>query len=1262
MKRPQIRNLIQNDGLTQPERFLKELDPQFAKIDDRTITDLLSFAWKYSDHLHFYEAIQTAKGEKVLSSGSWQQLLRHEQLFPLSLISGCSPVKYSRQFEAAIDMLDPEHGSDNEWKHKVYHAFVTVVSLCEEVDEWSVRLPVASKSSRDLKIYISQLEHKVEQLMALYRQKIYDGKLWDYVSARLKTWDIDKYGAPDYGPQLMSNEQVVSALRVILGEMQTLYSAIVNNAKQTIETLLHEDSHQAHIGLFLAFLRLFEHNREHLNNLTGRHLDFYLEKILQLKLKERQPDEVNLTFELAKKVDRYSLPSDTPFKGGKNEDKIERLYDLKNEVALSKAKVADLKNIHVSRSDNTASVQTVHAGTVANSLDGLGEVLPEDNPKWPGFGTADYPFAELGFVVASPLFRLSEGERAVIMRFLITDLTSLQGAYSEEFDRAAQDSEDEVQLPIFFTVKVSTAKGWHDTVPDVFVDLKKSEMVLLFEFDMDVAPIVDYDAEKVGDAVALPAHWPVFKMTVNQQEEPRAYEALRKLKATKLTVEIKVDKVRGLVLANDAAKLKPDKPFLPFSSQPRVGSSFFIGHAESFAKPLTELSLSLQWVDPPQNLESYYQNYTDDEFQFSADVDLRENYNWDHSLEKNAALSKVVDPVSFKIIAALPLEEMEGLNNAVNKASPEELKNLQDGAAEFPFAGKMELAPDVQKAVQRRFILGKQNEVLDLAAKKRKLPPAIRRKDGKVVAETSAAESEAAGKNGEFRFPSFVQDFYFETNKYDPSFDAEPFSQYAETLRQGGIRLRLKTPPFVFGHKLYPKLHSQAVAAALRPENPDSSLLDSLQLPYTPMFENLELSYRAEKEFNLQTADANLEMMLLHPFGYTNPGKGALAADYHVEGSLYLGLSGLELPQNLSLLIQLAEGSGDPFKTAPKEVIWSYLKSTEWEDFTESEMLRDGTLGFLQSGIIEFSLPKTMSSLNPEMPQGLHWLRVSVSDNKAALHDVLAIVAQAGVAVYRDEKHKAKHLATALPADSVTKILVRNTSIKTVSQPFASYGGREAESDIEFRTRSSERLRHKDRAVGLWDYEHLVLERFPDVHKVKCLNHTCPESEFSPGNVMLVLVPDLRNRNSRYPLRPAVAQSVLEKVKKFIRERCSAHLDIHVVNPFYERIAIGGVAHFLEGFDQGIYENQLHQDITTGLTPWLRGEKDIHFGGRIHGSVILNLIEELHYIDYLSEFTVSHYVGPDDTEGKQVNEVTATSNRSILVSNNTHTIQGVSPK
>jgi hypothetical protein len=1254
MKRPKIRNLIQNDGLTQPDRFLEELDPQFAKIDDRTLIDLLAFAWKYSDHLLFFEAAETGQGEEVLQNGSWQQLLRHEQLFCLALISGSSPVKYSLAFEAALETLDPDKDSVNQWEDKIYHGFVQVVSLCEEVDEWSNWLPIGSKGARDLKIYIGQLEKKVEQLLAYYRP-VGGGKLWGYVSANLKDWDIDQYGAASPGPALPSHAETVSALRNIFGEVQTIYAAIVNNAKQTVATSLVQDSHQAHIGLFLAFLRLLEHNRDHLNQLTGRHLDFYLRQILKLEPQKRTPDSVNLTFELTKKVGRHRLVAGTAFKGGKNEDKVERLYDLKNELALSRATVAQLKNIHATQA---VGARTVSAGAVADSLDGQGRPLPEDNPKWPGFGTSSYPFAELGFVIASPLLRLSEGERQVTLAFTVADLGPLKRAYAAEFDSATAD---EVPLPELFSARVSTAKGWHDCRPNVTANRKTPVLTLVLAFDMDVPPIVDYDAEKLADPIPLPARWPVLRLTVDQKGQPPAYAALCQLRATRLALKLEVDKVRKLVLGNDAAKLKADKPFLPFGSQPRIDSSFFIGHAESFAKPLTRVSLAWQWVDPPQSLEAHYQNYTDEAFQFSADVDLRENYNWDHALAKKAALSVVADPASYGEIAALAPEKLKAVHQAVQKMSSRELKGLKSGTAGVSLPAEAELTEAAQKALQRRFVIGQRNAALNLGRGKRGTMSASGRPEPKAGAgEISAADIAAATESADAALPQFVSEFSFDISGYDTVSDVAPFVEYSETLRQGGLRLRLKTPAFAFGHKLYPKLHSQALAAALNSASPDSTLIDTLQRPYTPMFESLELSYRAEETFSLAAADANLQMLLLHPFGYSKPVQGALVADYPDEGSLYIGLADLAPPQNLSLLIQLAEGSGDPFKTAPRAVVWSYLTDAGWLKFTTAQILRDATLGFLQSGIIEFSLPPSMSSAQPELPRTLHWLRVTVTDNTAALHDVLAVTAQAGVAVYRDEGHRAKHLATALPAGSVAKMLVRDTAVKTVSQPFASYGGREAETDREFHTRSSERLRHKDRAVGLWDYEHLVLKRFPEIYKVKCLNHTCPESEFSPGNVMLVLIPDLRNRNSRYPLRPAVPQSLLEAVKQFVRKRCSAHLDIHVVNPFYERIAVGGVAHFHRGFDQGIYQKQLHQDITDGLTPWLRGAKDIHFGGRIHSSVILNLIEELRYVDYLSAFTVAHYVGPDDTHGRQVDEIITTSNRSILVSNDRHTIQGVS--
>jgi hypothetical protein len=54
--------------------------------------------------------------------------------------------------------------------------------------------------------------------------------------------------------------------------------------------------------------------------------------------------------------------------------------------------------------------------------------------------------------------------------------------------------------------------------------------------------------------------------------------------------------------------------------------------------------------------------------------------------------------------------------------------------------------------------------------------------------------------------------------------------------------------------------------------------------------------------------------------------------------------------------------------------------------------------------------------------------------------------------------------------------------------PYSSFGGRETEDTTEFYQRVSERLRHKERAITIFDYERLVLESFPEVYKVECVN------------------------------------------------------------------------------------------------------------------------------------------------------------------------------
>jgi hypothetical protein len=211
----------------------------------------------------------------------------------------------------------------------------------------------------------------------------------------------------------------------------------------------------------------------------------------------------------------------------------------------------------------------------------------------------------------------------------------------------------------------------------------------------------------------------------------------------------------------------------------------------------------------------------------------------------------------------------------------------------------------------------------------------------------------------------------------------------------------------------------------------------------------------------------------------------------------------------------------------------------------------------------------------------------------------------------------------------------------------------------------SERLRHKQRAVSIWDYEHLILQAFPSVYKVKCLNHTSnlkedgtPDYfEIAPGFVSLIVIPDIRNKNSFDPLQPRASQNLLREIEDFIGPLNSLHVKFDADNPEYETIFLDFRVKFYDRFDANAYLKILNEDIVRYLSPWAYGDfSDIHFGGELHKSIIIRFIEERPYVDFISQFKMYHRIGTDDENTNDLSKITATSARAILVSARTHSI------
>lgn len=504
--------------------------------------------------------------------------------------------------------------------------------------------------------------------------------------------------------------------------------------------------------------------------------------------------------------------------------------------------------------------------------------------------------------------------------------------------------------------------------------------------------------------------------------------------------------------------------------------------------------------------------------------------------------------------------------------------------------------------------------------------------------------------------------------------DVEEVTAYHTDLVNGFIKMSLTAPDKgpttgleAFGHSQYQNLYIMETIKMARSGTYTAVFPNE---PYVPKVKSLVVDYFAQHviTLNAEPTEDSIDGDFFHvgPFGVKkNVAKAGSTISpipvFENEGNFFIGVEKLEIPQNLNILFQVAEGSADP-ALLPEKVKWSYLNDNNWNNFQDTEVLTDGTNGMINSGIVSFSLPKGMTTDNSWIPGEMHWIRATVQDNSHSVCQMINVHAQAIKATFENNSNELSHLEEALPANTIAQLRSSNASIRKVEQPYASFNGKLPEEEDNYYRRVAERLRHKNRPITIWDYERIVLEEYSSIYKIKCLNHTRMNpvesySERAPGHVSLVVISNLRNQNAVDPLKPTTSVSVLESINRYLTEIKNPFVTLHVENPFFEEIKVKFNVKFHEGKDIGLYKGKLNDDIKQHLSPWAYVEgEDISFDGIIHKSTIIDFIEELDYVDYLTCFQMFQIIDGNEESLEDINEATPTRSASLLVSAFEHII------
>jgi hypothetical protein len=946
-------------------------------------------------------------------------------------------------------------------------------------------------------------------------------------------------------------------------------------------------------GLFISFLKLLAFPQKSLNQLPKRHLDYYYREVLRLKEKPFQADRVHILFELAKNAHNTLIEEGTLLDAGNDSGGNPLRYKVTSPLVLNPAKVEAIKSVFT----DEGVLRFAHN---ARHPEGLDEDA-DDGTTWQAFGNENWPEAELSFYVSSPILKMNEGKRTITVKMDFDK--ALEKNLSSSKIKAAITTEEEWLL--CETLNISAAEG-------------SDRITLEIELETENDPVTGYD-EEIHES-GLKTTYPVLKISFT---DPEDYLMIRKLKLQEVRISVDVEEIKSLRMRNELGNLDPSKPFMPFGPQPKAGSKLRVSFDEMAGKPVSKIWMNMQWLNLPANFTDHYEAY-EDLIEGSRSSNLsagNQSYNLSQELKKLAAEMK------------MQLMESDDEYN---------LRRLQKNQPQEDFIVKLEMEESTEEE--------KKSEAQAPLSLKSIIKSKIGSDDPlkelfNVRLSSNYADSDIT--------PLFTNE--------DPMIDVGVSGVKTVT---GNTEIELTLTESFF-HDLYPKIYVAKTINASKNFDPDNGEVNPDDLPnppYTPLLDELTLNYSAETILDVTSAgydseDSQIALFRQHPFG-TEPVREpepSLLPDYRRK-SLFIGLKDMKPGNNISLLFQVDEGSENPEQShfgEGEEPDWAVLSGETWKPLEGRDIVRNNTNNFLRSGIVELQIPRETTLEHSLMDTGLVWLRIQMKKSPDAVPKFINIHTQASEAVFDDNGNSKDHLEDNLPAESISQLVYRRSPIKSAEQPYASFGGAATESSESFYRRVSERLRHKNRGVSIWDYEHLVLEQFPEIYKVKCLNHTQKSGDklkqLAPGHITLVLIQKLPESSSSVRFYPKASQDLMDRVHSFLRSKISLHANLHVVNPDYEEVSFEFNVKFKHGLDFNHYRNRTEEDLKKLLTPWMFDRSaEIRFGESFYKYEIIHYLENFGYIDYIENFKMVHT--PSTGGGVNTKQVTPAHPAAILIS------------
>ena len=1166
-------------------------------------------------------------------------------------------VRLSAEFAKRLEFVSTHDAGTEQWDRwfRLDEALVLADIAVADIEGWRaaflLQVDLASldqRAEKDLQEHASRLDQRIVD----WRQAL---SMFGHEPARTVCKRIKRLQS--HRPAGNGSRNPSTELRAVFFSTLDEVAQLRDVAKEQLEISLGSNTHDPSAGLFLTFLHLYQVVQKRINTFTGRLADFYYRDCLHMAAAQAESGSVHLACRRVALADLdVVVPKGADFALGKDTSGQEIVYRADDALQVTPVAVAALHTLRLERSPWISPEYEL--GYVSRAkAERLPVPVPEPaegrpRPYWELFGGARRRIgeavagdAEFGFVVASPLLLLQEGAREVRIGLRFVQSTDVEPNVADLLDAKTIATFSERFGRLFCRWMLVDPNAIPDSAIDdiqrVFNALQRTEEALDARDGTPKKPRTYLETDVLSVLYACSGDG--AGGSGSSATDPKHGMPERGLIFHQLLM-----KLFDVDLTGPDGWFAPDALFVKEvdSSGASAGSAVtLVVRLHASAPPVVAYDSAVHGAAWGAKLPC-----------------VRVRLSPASTFFPYSMLTKVV-------LRAIDLAvDVEGardvvVHNAFGRLDPSKPFNPFGpipGCGSYLVFGSAEVARKNVTRLKLNIEWGGLPEGLggfetyyqaygnDVRNQDFKVATTILR-DGQWVPANATGDAQALFRTGPndnrlWTTSTLEVDEARLRNYFRPLRGAAaegPF-ELGLAARGGFFKLTLTAPQDAFGHKLYPQLLTDAVSANARRRPGAAARTPIPNPPYTPLIERLALDYQARWSIDLaqetpaERSISDEQVLLLHPFGFEEiypavrkDSKGAIPAYAH-DGNLFVGLSADGPPGVITLLFHLRDESARRYPDAGRRphVSWSYLASNQWRPLQPKRVLSDTTHGFLTSGIVTLDIPDDIDSNNTIMRPGLYWLCAGADDRLDAFAALYSVTAHALRATR--VRGSSDPVAASARSGTVAEPLVSIPGLVSVAQVGDGFGGRPAESGDQFHARVGERLRHKNRALGHWDYERLVLERFPAVFKVKCFACINGDTERrEPGCVTVVVVPASPAGSSDELRAPKLNAVELDRIKDYLASVASPFARIFVRNAIYERIQVRCAVRFRKELQSGHCLKWLNQQLIDRISPLRPGGIHARFDWSLSPGEVETWIREADYVEDVARVSLLQ-VSEDD--------------------------------